>query len=129
MMDSDLQKLLVAWTSGVIDEVAIAPVLDRLKREAAFRQAFVSEIAMLGQLKAVQSSEPRWLQLEDVLGVALNNVMSVQNIEDSVMNSITRDSDAPSQTSIANTLPSVRWLLKQLFWPLSMSVVLGCILL
>ena len=129
MMDSDLQKLLVAWTSGVIDEVAIAPVLDRLRREAAFRQAFVSEIAMLGQLKAVQSSEPRWLQLEDVLGVALNNAMSVQNIEDSVMNSITRNSDAPSQTSIANTLPTVRWLSKQLFWPLSMSAVLGFILL
>ncbi|WP_404310124.1 iron dicitrate transport regulator FecR [Neorhodopirellula lusitana] len=71
VMDQDLQRLLEAWLSSEPDANATAPLVERLRQDAAFRKAFVDELAMLGQLKAVQSSQPRWLELEDVLSSEL----------------------------------------------------------
>ncbi len=67
-MDTDLQKLLALWLSEVEDDAIARPLLERLKIDNDFRKAFVDELAILGQLKAVQSSEPRWLRLEDLVG-------------------------------------------------------------
>ena len=67
-MDVDLQELLTAWMGGEIDPARLGPMLDRVRGDEAFRLAFIAEIHMLGRLKAVQSSEPRWLLLEDELG-------------------------------------------------------------
>jgi hypothetical protein len=68
-MDADLRDLLSAWLGGDDpgDERRDA-LAERLRTDADFRQAFVHEIHMLGMLKAVQSGEPRWLRLEDVIG-------------------------------------------------------------
>jgi hypothetical protein len=68
-MDADLRDLLSAWLGGDDpgDERRDA-LVERLRTDAPFRQAFVDEIRMLGMLKAVQSGEPRWLRLEDVIG-------------------------------------------------------------
>ncbi len=68
-MDDDLRDLLAAWLGdegpGVERRAAL---LDRLRRDQAFRAAFLDEVRLLGMLKVVQSSEPRWLRLEDELG-------------------------------------------------------------
>jgi hypothetical protein len=68
-MDQDLQDLLALWLGdhdpGPERREAL---LARLRGDDAFRRTFVEEIGLLGMLRAVQSSEPRWLQLEDLIG-------------------------------------------------------------
>src|SRR5262249_57126166 len=68
-MDQDLQHLLAFWL-GDHDpgEVGGEAVRARLDGDAAFRRAFVEEVRLLGMLRAVQSSEPRWLRLQDEVG-------------------------------------------------------------
>ena len=67
-MDEDLRDLLSAWLGGEIDAARGDELLARVRQDEAFRRAFVDEIRMLGMLRAVQSTEPRWLRLEDELG-------------------------------------------------------------
>jgi hypothetical protein len=68
-MDQDMQDLLALWLGdhdpGPERREAL---LARLRDDEAFRRAFVEEIRLLGMLRAVQSSEPRWLLLEDLIG-------------------------------------------------------------
>jgi hypothetical protein len=68
-MDQDLQDLLALWLGdhdpGPERREAL---LARLRGNDAFRRAFVEDIRLLGMLRAVQSSEPRWLRLEDLIG-------------------------------------------------------------
>ncbi len=68
-MDQDLQDLLALWLGdhdpGPARREAL---LARLRADGAFRRAFVEETRLLGMLRAVQSSEPRWLILEDLIG-------------------------------------------------------------
>jgi hypothetical protein len=68
-MNPDLQDLLALWL-GDHDPGATRrdALLARLRDDGDFRQAFVEEIRLLGMLRAVQSSEPRWLRLEDEVG-------------------------------------------------------------
>ncbi len=88
MMDTDLQYLLEACLSGEIDDEKISPVLERLRTDESFRSSFVAEVAMLGQLKAVQSSEPHWLKLGDAIA-AKNGVRTSDNsFESRVMEAI-----------------------------------------
>lgn len=67
-MDPDLRDLLTAWLGGEIEPARGADLLERVRHDDAFRRALVDEIRMLGMLKAVQSSDSRWLLLEDELG-------------------------------------------------------------
>jgi hypothetical protein len=68
-MDRDLQDLLALWLDSHDPGPARRDaLLARLRDDAGFRQAFIEEIRLLGMLRAVQSSEPRWLQLEDEIG-------------------------------------------------------------
>ncbi len=65
-MDADLRDLLSAWLGGkgeTLDAARLDTLLARLRRDESFRRAFVEEIRLLGMLKAVQSTEPRWLLL------------------------------------------------------------------
>jgi hypothetical protein len=68
-MDRDLEDMLALWL-GDHDpgEARRDALLARLRTDADFRRAFVEEIRLLGMLRAVQSAEPRWLQLEDEIG-------------------------------------------------------------
>ncbi|MFC1765243.1 FecR domain-containing protein [Planctomycetota bacterium] len=70
MMDPDLQFLLCAWLGSEgdyerVDQSQQDRILDRLRNDGVFRREFVDEILMLGNIKAIQSNEPRWLALED----------------------------------------------------------------
>jgi hypothetical protein len=67
-MSDDLQDLLSAWLGDEAMPARREALLQRLRSDAAFRKEFVEEIRLLGMLKAVQSTEPRWLRLEEVLG-------------------------------------------------------------
>ena len=68
-MDQDLQDLLALWL-GDHDpgESRRQELRARLESDADFRRQFIEEIRLLGMLRAVQSSEPRWLRLEDEVG-------------------------------------------------------------
>ena len=102
-MDADLQSLLKAWLNDEIDEADMHPLLDRLRSDAEFRKAFVDEIVMLGRLKAVQSAEPRWLQLEDELQTAIATRTDDADFEDGIMRSL------PSTTSRKRRHFAVAW--------------------
>ena len=104
-MDADLKSLLTAWLSSEWDEDALEPLLERLRTDEDFRRSFADELAMLGQLKAVQSSEPRWLQLEDLLETVIDREESDEVFEARVM-------DGLSDTDHASRLKPVdrRWL-------------------
>src|SRR5262245_10658289 len=68
-MDQDLQDLLALWLGDHDPGPARrGALLARLRGEEAFRRTFVEQIRLLGMLRAVQSSEPRWLRLEDEMG-------------------------------------------------------------
>jgi hypothetical protein len=68
-MDQDLQDLLALWLGDHDSGEARRQVLlARLDSDADFRHRFIEEIRLLGMLRAVQSSEPRWLRLEDEVG-------------------------------------------------------------
>lgn len=68
-MDEDLRDLLALWL-GDHDPGATRrdALLSRLRHDETFRRTFLEEIRLLGMLRAVQSSEPRWLRLEDEIG-------------------------------------------------------------
>ena len=87
-MDPDLRKLLCGWHAHELNQAELAPILVRLKADDEFRSKFVEEISLLGQLKAVQSSEPRWLEIEDLLATSLDAVVTEEDFESRVMQSI-----------------------------------------
>ena len=87
-MDQDLQELLALWL-GDHDPGAERreALLARLRGDEAFRRAFVEEIRLLGMLRAVQSSEPRWLQLEDQIGWSARQREDVETLVQKVVRS------------------------------------------
>jgi hypothetical protein len=91
-MDADLRDLLSAWRGGDLDEARCTELLERLRRDEEFRRAFVAEAHLLGRLKAVQSTEPRWLLLEDELGWSADERAAGNALEQRVMRRVL---DAP----------------------------------
>ncbi len=103
-MDRDLQDLLMAWTGSETSAERRVELLARLNTDAEFRKAFVEEIRLLGQLKTVQSGEPRWLRIDDELGLDAPPRPSEADLTDSIMGEI-RD---PSTSRVAQFSP---WLI------------------
>ncbi|WP_165233569.1 LamG-like jellyroll fold domain-containing protein [Aquisphaera insulae] len=68
MMEQDLMELLAAFRGGEAAPERLDALHERLDRDEAFQDDFVAEIRMLGMLKAVQSPEPRWLELSEEIG-------------------------------------------------------------
>jgi hypothetical protein len=85
-MDQDLQDLLALWL-GDHDpgEARRGALLARLVSDDAFRRAFVEEIRLLGMVRAVQSSEPRWLRLEDEAGWSARQGADAEALTERVM--------------------------------------------
>jgi hypothetical protein len=85
-MDQDLQDLLALWL-GDHDpgEARRAALFARLRDDDSFRRGFVEEICLLGMLKAVQSSEPRWLRLEDEIGWSAPKYEDVETLAQKVV--------------------------------------------
>ena len=60
-------------------------LLERLRRDEAFRQSFIDEIHLLGMIKVVQSTEPRWLRLQDELGWGAGQSAAEEACEEAFM--------------------------------------------
>jgi hypothetical protein len=84
-MDQDLLELLSAWQGEEIDPGRRDQLLERLRQDEAFQQAFVAEIRMLGMIKVVQATEPRWLRLQDELGWGSGERVAEAELEDALM--------------------------------------------
>jgi len=85
-MDPDLRDLLAAWLGGDDPgEERRAALLGRLHADAAFRKSFVAEIHLLGRLRAVQTSQPRWLRLEDVIGWSAPTLVPAETLAERVV--------------------------------------------
>jgi hypothetical protein len=70
-MNPDLEVFLQAWTGGAdVPEADRERLLRRLESDAAFRAECAAEIRLLGMLRAVQSPSPRWLDINDALGLS-----------------------------------------------------------
>ncbi len=103
-MERDLQDLLMAWTGSEVSEERRAELLARLQTDAALRKAFAEELRLLGQLKAVQSVQPRWLRMEDELGLDA----SVSSDESALVDAVLEEIGAPKMQSATT---SSRWLI------------------
>ena len=70
-MNPDLQTFLQAWTGGAdVSDAERARLLQRLETDAVFRTECAEEIRLLGLIKAMQTPSPRWLNLQDTLGLS-----------------------------------------------------------
>jgi hypothetical protein len=70
-MNPDLQTFLEAWTGGSdVPAAERARVLERLATDGPFRNACAAETQLLGVLRAAQAPPPRWLDLQDALGLS-----------------------------------------------------------
>ncbi len=95
MMDRDLQDLLMAWTGSEVSEERRAELLEKLRAEAGLQKAFAEELRLLGQLKAVQAAEPRWLRVEDALSLSSTSPADETELMDVVMDEIRESSVRP----------------------------------
>src|SRR5438046_1231351 len=87
-MDRDVQDLIVAWHGGDVEPARREELLLKLRHDAEFRQAVATELQLYGQLKAVQSPEPRWLELEDEVGWQGQERVGDERLEENVLAAI-----------------------------------------
>jgi hypothetical protein len=70
-VNPDLEVFLQAWTGGAdVSDADRQRLLQRLETDAAFRAECAAETWLLGMLRAVQSPPPRWLDINDALGLS-----------------------------------------------------------
>lgn len=69
--EKDLQDALIAWQEGMhgIREERMTELLQRVRDDAAFRKALAQQVCTLTQARLAQAPEPRWLELNEVLGI------------------------------------------------------------
>lgn len=69
--EKDLQDALIAWQEGShgINEVRTAELLQRVRDDESFRKALARQVWTLTQSRLAQAPEPRWLELNEVLGI------------------------------------------------------------
>src|SRR4051794_31525850 len=84
-MDQDLVDLLAAWLGEEIEPGRSEALLERLRRDEAFQDSVIDEIRMLGMIRVVQATEPRWLRLHDELGWGLDDKADGEAEEDAFM--------------------------------------------
>jgi hypothetical protein len=91
-VDQDLQDLIAAWFSDVDPgEARGRELIERLRTDRAFRQAFVGEVRMLGMTRSAQAGEPRWLRLEDELGWGARTRQSTDAMTQAILGSLRRE--------------------------------------
>ena len=95
MIDQDLMDLLMACSGGEVASDRREQLLARLREDEAFRLAYVAEVRTLGMLKAVQSSEPRWLRLEDELGWNSRTRVPGEPIEEAIAHRLSTKRSGP----------------------------------
>jgi hypothetical protein len=73
--EKDLQDALIAWQEGShgINEERTTELLQRVRDDATFRKALALQVSTLTQARLAQAPEPRWLELNEVLGIENGN--------------------------------------------------------
>ncbi len=69
-MHEDLHELIAAWLGEEIGDERRDRLREKLRIDSEFRAAFVTEARTFAMLQVVQTAEPRWLSLQDELGIA-----------------------------------------------------------
>ncbi len=69
-MSEELHEIIAAWFGEEMPDARRAELLKRLREDAELRSELVTELRTFGMLQAVQAPEPRWLELQDELGLA-----------------------------------------------------------
>lgn len=80
-MDEDLIDLLSALRGEDPEPRRREELLARLREDETFRAAFVAEVRTLGMLKVVQGAEPRWLHLNEELGLGSGDQPGEEELE------------------------------------------------
>ncbi|MBG87630.1 MAG: hypothetical protein CMO80_12115 [Verrucomicrobiales bacterium] len=84
---NDFEDLMAAWLDHrELPAKRCAELLQRLRDDAEFRSDIAAEIQMQGLTRTVQSGEPRWLLLEELLTQA--NAPATEPLEDAVIRQI-----------------------------------------
>ncbi|WP_395744923.1 LamG-like jellyroll fold domain-containing protein [Prosthecobacter sp.] len=69
-MSEELHEIIAAWFGEEMPEARRAELLKRLREDGELRKELATELRTFGSLQAVQAPEPRWLELQDELGLA-----------------------------------------------------------
>ena len=83
--DPDFLDLLAAWHENKnVSPSRRAELIQRLEKDERLRIELAREIEMAGLTRAVQAGEPRWLELEEKLG--MSSEQGSPDFESSIMN-------------------------------------------
>ena len=87
--DPDFLDLLAAWHENKnVSPSRRAELLQRLENDERLRIELAREIEMAGLTRAVQAGEPRWLELEEKLGMSTEQ--GSPDFESSVMDRVSK---------------------------------------
>ena len=105
--DSDFLDLLAAWHENkILSPTRRKKLLQRLQSDNELRIELAREIEMAGLTRAAQAGEPRWLELEEKLGVSKTQASS--DFEKEIMDEL---SNSDSQDSSKITFfPKLAWI-------------------
>lgn len=69
--EKDLQEALIAWQGGseALPDGRAEALLQRIRDDQSFRQALAEKVWTLSIARVAQASEPRWLELNEALGL------------------------------------------------------------
>lgn len=104
--DPDYLDILSAWHGTLnISPKRRKELLDRLGHDQSLRAEVAEEIEMAGLIRAAQSGEPRWLELEEILSSAQESPLS---FEDRILGQVSNKPRKPWLALL--TRPSFAWL-------------------
>ena len=104
--DPDYLDVLSVWHgSPHLSPIRRNELLQRLEQDADLRTAIAEEIEMTGLIRAAQSGEPRWLELEEILSSAQDSPLS---FEDKILSQVSNKPRKPWLSLL--TRPSFAWL-------------------
>lgn len=127
-MNPDLQLFLQAWTGGAdVSEAERQRLLELLENDALFRAECVEEIRLLGMIKAVQTSEPRWIEMHDALGLskAATDDPGVDDLASRVVHRLKDEPRTPVKARVLSWRPVLAAAAGLAFGLFSASVVFG----
>jgi concanavalin A-like lectin/glucanase superfamily protein len=89
-MEADLRDALIAWQGGELPDGRADELLAKLRADADFRRAFAAEVWTLSLTRIAQAPDPRWLALQEELGLSATTHDAVGDaaFEDAVMDTV-----------------------------------------
>jgi len=105
--DPDFLDLLAAWHENkILSPTRRKELLQRLQSDNELRIELAREIEMAGLTRAAQAGEPRWLELEEKIGISRS--LPLPNFETEIMDKL---SNSDSQDSSKITFfPKLAWI-------------------